>query len=173
MTVRRIRNLVLGCTLLGGLVLAPLTASGVLTTTPAGAASGSHGIIPGGAVANAPITRAVIAASGTYLFTVTFSGSSTVIGAFTISPNGTLSGNLSSATCSGVWTTTGNYISIEFSGSIAPSGCFSPAQDFVMSGHLSKRGIKSGTFLDWPEDANGNPTGPAGPHGTWSAVKGP
>ena len=172
------RSVLLGCTLLAGAVLIPITAMGVLSSTPAGASSSAAGFVHPGAVAQAPITR-VATAPGSYSWTVTFGGTLTETGTLTISSNGTFSSTLPSdggltQACSGVWTTSGKYIAMDLSGSTSPAPpaapCTAAGFDVVFAGHVTGNGIKSGTLDQAATDANGVPTATV-QTGTWSAVR--
>jgi hypothetical protein len=157
---------VLGCTLLGGLLIAPLAVMGVLSSGPAGA-SGS---------AESPITQAATA-PGNYLVNITVNTTPTpfnLSGTLTILPTGSFTSSLNGKGiihCSGIWTTSGKYIAMEISGTTAPSGCIVTGVDWVLAGHLYGKGIKSGTLNQWFTDANGVPT-TSFSTGTWRAVKG-
>lgn len=174
---RRTPSLILGCLLLGGSVMAPLAVTGVLSSSAAGASSSSAGSIALGMAANAPIMQTPTA-PGTYMVSITVNTTRTAInysGTLTILPTGSFSSNLTttrgSTQCSGIWTTSGNYIAMEISGTTAgPNECLIPEVDWVLAGHLYGKGIKSGTLNQWFTDANGVPT-TAAFTGTWNAVK--
>jgi hypothetical protein len=169
---QRIRNVGLGCIVTAGLVMTPIVATGGLSS--AAGASGSTAVVANqGIVAAQSAGNAATAslAPGTYLMNVSLNTIPAVTygGQMTVSSGGSFTWKLNNLSCAGIWTSTGNYIGLEVTGSTA-TGCITGA-DWELTGHLTRKGVRAGTTMLWRTDASGDPTSFLA-NGTWTATRG-